>query len=148
MRYRFIDEIVDLEPGKKIHCIRTWPASLDLFEDHFPGFPVVPGVLLTEMMGQAAGLCLDSDGSRKDAAMLIKIKDATFKDWVGPDIQLDVYATIESAQEKFARISAQTKKNGALVAQCELLLAFQSKDKLGLPDVDPLLTTYFTKKAE
>ena len=145
MNYRFIDDIIDLKPAEAIHCIRTWPANLEIFADHFPGFPVVPGVLLTEMMGQAAALCIEAEESRQDAAVLLKINNATFKSWVEPEQQLDVFATIESVQEKFARIRAKTEKQGTLVAQCELLFAFQRKEKLGLPAVDPLISAYLAK---
>jgi len=148
MRYRFIDQIVDLEPVQSIHCIRTWPTDLEIFADHFPGFPVVPGVLLTEMMGQAAGLCIDSDPTRTDSAMLLQIKNAAFKEWVAPGEALDIFATIQSAQAKLARISAKTEKQGKLVAQCELLFTFQDKSKLGLPDIDPLLTEYYDRRTE
>jgi len=58
MRYRFVDTIIALEPGLTIQCQRTWPEDLELFEDHFPEFPVVPGVLLTEMRGKPRAYAL------------------------------------------------------------------------------------------
>ena len=145
MRYRFVDKIISLEPGVSIRCQRSWPADLEIFEDHFPGFPVVPGVLLTEMMGQAAGLCLSSQKNYANSAMLIQIKNAAFRDWVVPGELLDIEAEIVSSRPRLARIKARTKRDGALVASTELLFSFESKAKLGLPDIDPVLVDYWDR---
>ena len=55
MRFVLLDRVISLEPGRSIHAVKTMPEDEELFLDHFPGFPVVPGVLLVEMMAQAAG---------------------------------------------------------------------------------------------
>lgn len=145
MRYRFVDRIISLEPGVSIRCQRTWPADLEIFADHFPEFPVVPGVLLTEMMGQAAGLCLSSQQDDGNSAMLIQIKNATFRNWVAPGELLDIEAEIISSQPRLARIKARTERDGALIASTELLFSFESKGKLGLPDTDPVLVAYWDR---
>ena len=142
MRYRFVDKIVALEPGVTIECQRTWPQDLEIFADHFPQFPVVPGVLLTEMMGQAAGLCLSSRPDDNNSAMLIQIKNAAFRDWVKPGELLHIKADIVSCQSRLARIKASTERDGTLVASAELLFSFETKGKLGLPDIDPVLVDY------
>ncbi len=64
VRFIFVDEILELVPGKYIKASKTIGPDEDFFRDHFPGFPVVPGVLLTEMMAQAAGKCLDAETPR------------------------------------------------------------------------------------
>jgi len=145
MKYRFIDKIVDLEAGKNIHCQYTWPVNLEIFQDHFPGFPVVPGVLLTEMMGQCSALCLESAHTDLTSAMLIQIKNATFRQWVSPGVLLDIYADVLSENAKLARVEVRTEIDGLLTAKAELLLTFETKDKLGLPAVDPILATYLAQ---
>jgi len=145
MRYRFIDKIVDLEAGKNIHCQYTWSENLEIFQDHFPEFPVVPGVLLTEMMGQCSALCLESAHTDLTSAMLIQIKNATFRQWVSPGVLLDIYADVMSDQAKLARVKVRTEVDGTLTANAELLLTFETKDKLGLPAVDPILATYLAQ---
>ena len=145
MRYRFVDKIVNLEAGKNIHCQYTWPKNLEIFQDHFPGFPVVPGVLLTEMMGQCSALCIESAHTDLTSAMLIQIKNATFRQWVSPGVLLDIYADVLSEQAKLARVEVRTEVDGTLTAKAELLLTFETKDKLGLPAVDPILATYLAQ---
>lgn len=108
MRYRFVDKIIDLEPGQTIHCQYTWPEDLEIFEDHFPGFAVVPGVLLTEMMGQSSALCVESVRTDDTSCMLLQIKNAQFRQWVKPGETLDTHAEIRSLQDKIARISVNT----------------------------------------
>jgi len=145
MRYRFVDTIIALEPGVSIVCQRTWPQGLEIFEDHFPAFPVVPGVLLTEMMGQAASLCLSSDNNNGNSAMLIKIKNAAFRDWVKPSELLHIRAEIISSLPRLARIKASTERDGVLVANAELLFSFEANSKLGLAETDPLLAAYWER---
>jgi 3-hydroxyacyl-[acyl-carrier-protein] dehydratase len=55
MRWGLVDSITALEKGKRATGLRTWDPSLPLFQDHFPGFPVVPGVLTLESLAQLAG---------------------------------------------------------------------------------------------
>ena len=64
MRFILIDEILEVNPGKHIRAIKHVAPDEDYFRDHFPGFPVVPGVLLTEMMAQTAGKCLEMEDCR------------------------------------------------------------------------------------
>ena len=145
MRYRFVDKIVELEAGRNIHCQYTWSEDLEIFQDHFPGFPIVPGVLLTEMMGQCSALCLESAQSDLASAMLIQIKNATFRQWVSPGVLVDIYADVLSEQVKLARVEVRTEVDGLLTANAELLLTFETKDKLGLPASAPILAAYLAQ---
>lgn len=148
MKYRFVDSIIALDAGENIHCQYTWPEELEIFEDHFPAFPVVPGVLLTEMMGQSAALCLQSKYSEFGAPMLIQINNARFRNWVRPGVVLDIQAEILSAQPRLAKVKAKTLCEGKSMANVELLFSFKTRDQLGLPDEDPLLTAYRENKGD
>ena len=101
MRFIFVDQIIALDPGRSIKAVKNVSETEDYFQDHFPGFPVVPGVLLTEMMAQAAGKCLDSERKPRGRAMLAQIKSASFREWVGP------------REQAVARVSARTTRDRA-----------------------------------
>ena len=59
MRWIFLDRITELEPGSRAVGYKTATRSEDFFADHFPGFPVVPGVILLEALAQLSGKLLE-----------------------------------------------------------------------------------------
>ena len=102
MRFIFVDEILEMIPGKTIRAQKQISSDDDFFRDHFPGFPVVPGVLQIEMMAQAAGKCLDAEKTRSGKAMLARINSANFREWIGPDHIAIINAEIILNREKYA----------------------------------------------
>lgn len=124
MRFLLVDRILSLAPGESIVAEKMLPAGEELFRDHFPGFPVVPGVLLTEMMGQAAAKCLKVARQGRDNPMLAEIRNAKFRAWVRPDEVIRLEATIESHQEKFAVAKCQASVEGRKACSAELLFSF------------------------
>jgi 3-hydroxyacyl-[acyl-carrier-protein] dehydratase len=124
MRFILVDRILELDPGKRITATKVLPASEELFRDHFPGFPVVPGVILTEMMAQAAGRCLDADGTHLGRAMLGKINGAAFREWVKPDQEILLYATITQNRPSFATAECFAEVGGKKVCSAELFFVF------------------------
>ena len=124
MRFLFIDEIHELVPGKRIVAIAHIADDEAYFADHFPGFPVVPGVLLTEMMGQAAARCLDHDLENRGKAILARIKSAGFRGWVRPGETVALHAEIRSDREQFATAACKAEVAGKEVASAELMFGF------------------------
>ena len=96
MRFILVDRIVSLTPGVEITATRRVDHADDYLADHFPGFPVVPGVLLTEMMAQTAGKCLDAERRPRGKAMLAKILSASFRQWVRPGDEVELRATSDT----------------------------------------------------
>jgi 3-hydroxyacyl-[acyl-carrier-protein] dehydratase len=144
MRFIMIDKIVELVPGKSMVAEKTLPSTETLFTDHFPGFPVVPGVLLTEMMAQAAGKCLDAEKSGRGNAMLGKIVSATFRKWVKPDETAVIHARIESNREEYATAKCFIKVNDVKVASSELFFTFLPLSQLAPDYHDEILEAYLS----
>ena len=147
MRFIFVDEILALEPGKSIRAVKTLKADEELFQDHFPGFPVVPGVLLTEMMAQAAGKCLDAERKPRGKAMLARIVSANFREWVRPDEKALICAEIKTNQPKYATAQCHVEVGSRKVCSAELFFAFLPADQLAPGYVDEVLEAYLRRQA-
>lgn len=146
MRFQFIDSIVELEPGERVVAIRDVSPDEDYFQDHFPGFPVVPGVLLTEAMGQAAAKCLDAERLPRGKAMLVKIRSATFRQWVRPGDRLTLSAIIKTNQEGMATAECHAEVDGKTVAQADLLFSFLPIETLAPDYRDDVLDSFLAAR--
>lgn len=142
MRFLLIDHIVDMVPGKSIHGVKTLRSGEELFADHFPGFPVVPGVLLIEMMAQTAGKCLDAEPSERGKAMLVQVRKAAFRRWVRPDQEAAIYARITASNAEYGGATCNVLVNGEEVAGAELLFAFLPMSQLAPDFRDEVLEKY------
>ena len=129
MKFVFVDEVLELVPEKRVLAITKIAQDEPYFADHFPGFPVVPGVLLTEMMGQAAAKCLDVDLKTRGKTVLARIVSANFRGWVGPGETVSLAANIRSLQKRFATADCQAEVDGKRVATAELLFTFVSLEE-------------------
>lgn len=143
MRFILVDTIHELDPGKRIKASKTLPANEELFRDHFPGFPVVPGVLLTEMMAQAAGRCLDAEGTHLGQAMLGKINGASFREWVKPDQEIMLYAAITQNRPAFATADCFAEVAGKKVCSAELFFVFAPHEQFASDYQDEILNAYW-----
>lgn len=147
MRFILIDEIVDLVPGTSIHGVKTLRADEDVFRDHFPGFAVVPGVLLTEMMAQTAGKCLDAAGHERGKAMLVQIRKASFRRWVRPDERADIHAAITSEAPAYATALCHVDVAGSEVARADLMFSFVPRSQLAPDFRDEVLERFLRRAA-
>ncbi len=142
MRFILVDKILELEPGKSIRALKRINENEDYFQDHFPGFPVVPGVLLTEMMAQAAGKCLDAEKKSRGKAMLAQIISASFRGWVTPNHDAIINAAIKTNRSSFATANCHIEVNGKSICTSELFFSFVPFDKFAPDYVDEVLVSY------
>jgi len=148
MRFILVDRIRALDPGKSIQAEKTLAPEEELFKDHFPGFPVVPGVLLTEMMAQAAGKCLDAERRPRGKPMLVQIRSASFRDWVRPGETAEITATVVSSQDDVATARCQIQVAGRKVCSAELMFAFMPSDRFAETWRDEVLEAFLAGRAE
>lgn len=142
MNFNFVDNIVFMEPGKSIHAQRLWSHDLLFFKDHFPSFSVVPGVLLTEMMGQAGALCVESKHPEFGKALLMQIKNAVFRSWVLPEQMIDIYADVQNVTKDLCRMKTRAAVSGKMVCSAELIFVWEQWEKIGLTPEHKLLAEY------
>ncbi len=96
-RYPFllVDRIIELEPGVKVTGIKNVTINEEFFQGHFPGQPIMPGVLMIEALAQVAGLlAFRSGGATGKAVYFLSIEKAKFRKPVVPGDQLRLEVTI------------------------------------------------------
>ncbi len=142
MRFVLVDRILELVPGERCVATRHIPADEELFADHFPGFPVMPGVLLTEMMGQTAAKALDAQRLPRGKALLAKILSASFRDWVRPGALATMTGEISTNETRYANADCRLEVEGRAVAQCKLMFTFMPVERFAPQFRDEVLERF------
>jgi 3-hydroxyacyl-[acyl-carrier-protein] dehydratase len=143
-----VDEILELVPGSHIKALKHIAPDEDYFQDHFPGFPVVPGVLLTEMLGQAAGKCLAAEDKGRGKPMLAQIKSASFREWVGPGQNVTLIADIRASRPQFANAVCHAEVGSRTVCSAELFFTFVPADRFAANDRDEVLEAFLARQID
>ena len=90
MRFIFADRLVALEPGVAIETLKNVSATEDVFNDHFPGHPILPGALIVEAFGQAAQLLIGLSTDFTRVGRLTRLTRGAFRHLVRPGDQLRI----------------------------------------------------------
>lgn len=146
MRFTLVDEILELDPGHSVRALKTMAPEEELFQDHFPGFPVVPGVLLVEMMAQTAGKCLYAEDSRRGRPMLARINSASFREWVKPGQCSTIFAQILTSRPDFATADCYIEVGNRRVAQSSLLFGFVGNDQFAPGYQDKVMERFLNEQ--
>jgi beta-hydroxyacyl-ACP dehydratase FabZ len=125
-RYPFllIDRVLELETGKRILALKNVTFNEEFFQGHFPGQPIMPGVLILEAMAQAGGiLVLPPDGSAAGKAFyLVAIDNTKFRRTVVPGDRLTIELNVIRARGNFRKLAGRAEVDGQLAAEAELTL--------------------------
>ena len=121
-----IDRVRECEPGKRIVAIKNVSANEPHFQGHFPGRPIMPGVLILEAMAQAAGvLVFSAEGasqqSERSVYYYVGIDNARFKKPVVPGDQLELEVKIERALRGIGKFACVARVDGTVVAEATIL---------------------------
>ncbi|MBX3692911.1 3-hydroxyacyl-ACP dehydratase FabZ [Dokdonella sp.] len=128
-RYPFllIDRVVSWEPGKRLLALKNVTFNEPFFQGHFPGHPVMPGVLVIEALAQASGalvqLSASDDPNQPALFYLVKIDKARFSRVVVPGDQLVLEVEQKRTLKRMGLFWGQAKVDGEVVAEAELLCA-------------------------
>jgi 3-hydroxyacyl-[acyl-carrier-protein] dehydratase len=121
-----IDRVKECEPGKRIVAIKNVSANEPHFQGHFPGRPIMPGVLILEAMAQAAGVLVfsaEGEGGKHDQNVYyyVGIDNARFKKPVVPGDQLELEVKLERALRGIGKFSCVARVDGKVVAEAVIL---------------------------
>ncbi len=124
--FLLLDEVVELEPGKRVVARRKVSADDWWFPGHFPERPVMPGVLIVEAMAQAGAVAvLIEEQNRGKIAFFAGIDDCRFKRVVEPGEVLTLTCEIETVRGPIGRGKAQAHVGDALAARGTLTFAVE-----------------------
>jgi len=128
-RYPFllIDRVIEVVPGDKITALKNVTNNEPFFQGHFPGRPIMPGVLIVEAMAQAGGILAYLTGSVEQRTRLIYfmgMDKVRFRKPVVPGDQILFNAKIIKFRSKAAKMSGIATVDDELVAEAELMASF------------------------
>ena len=124
MRFVFVDRIIAVVPGRSIETRRNVSATEDVFTDHFPGCPILPGALIVEAFGQAAELLIGMSHDWKKVGRLAGLSRVGFRHFVRPGDQLRLRAERRGSADAWV-LAATADVDGRRVATGTLEYALE-----------------------
>jgi 3-hydroxyacyl-[acyl-carrier-protein] dehydratase len=119
--FKLIDRILDLKVDEKTITVEaTVPTQSTIFEGHFPGHPIMPGVLLIESMAQTSGWLLLALMNFERMPFLAAVKEAKMRGFVTPGEVLTVEASVIHEGSGYAMTEARVKVGGKLRSNASL----------------------------
>mgnify|MGYP003688159911 FL=1 len=135
-RYPFllVDRVVEIVPGERILAYKNISINEDVFNGHFPGAPIFPGVMIVEAMAQVSGLLgFATTGEKADDGKLYLfagVDKVRFKRPVVPGDQLMLTSEIEAVKRNIWRFRTTATVDGKICCEATLLCAYQDKESL------------------
>jgi len=123
-----VDAITEHEPGVRIKAVKNVTVNEDFFQGHFPGAPVMPGVLMIETLAQVATILLMNgpESGTVSRAWLRGVDHAKFRLQVVPGDRLTLEVTAGPRRESIARLKAVASINDKIAAEAELVMGLES----------------------
>jgi|TARA_B110000908_G_C10231855_1_gene441025 3-hydroxyacyl-[acyl-carrier-protein] dehydratase len=135
-RYPFllVDRVLELVEGERILAIKNVTGNEDVFNGHFPGAPIFPGVMIIEALAQASGILgFKTTNTTADDGKLYLfagVDKARFKKPVTPGDQLMLESRVVAVKRNIWRFQTRATVNDKLVCEATLLCAYQDRDKV------------------
>jgi len=123
MRWIWIDRFVAFESGKSARAVKNLSMAEDVFADHFPGFPVMPGPLILEGLAQTGGILVGEANDFREKVVLAKIPSARFHREALAGEQLIYDVELLHLRPEGASVGGKVTSDGTLVAEAEIFFA-------------------------
>ena len=123
MKYCQLDRITSLEPGKRLTAERSLRADEEYLQDHFPRFPVMPGVMMLEALHQAAVWMIKTgDRFRSPLVLLREARSVKFGDFLTPGETLEIAVEAIKDEDNLTTVKATASKQGRVTVSARLVL--------------------------
>ena len=133
-RYPFLllDRVLELDPGKRAVGIKAVTANEPQFTGHFPGRPIMPGVLMVEALAQTAGVAVMTlDEYRGKLGLFAGIDDCRFRRMVVPGDTLRLEVTVEKLRGMFGRVRGVATVDGEVAVEATLSIIVPRDQEMG-----------------
>jgi len=135
MHFTFVDRVLELEPGVRITTVKALSLGEEYLADHFPRFPVMPGVLMLQAMTDAAALLIGAtEGFTHSIVTLKEARNVRFGDFVQPGRILTVTAELHKLGPRDVEFKTQGCLEERVAVNGRLVL-----ERYNMADTDPLL---------
>ncbi len=133
-RYPFllVDRILDLSPGEKVAALKCVSLNEPFFQGHFPGFPIMPGVLVIEALGQAGGVLLLNSVAEPEKKLVFftGLDEVRFRKPVLPGDQLYLKVELEFFRRGLCRMKGKAYVNDAVVAEAVMTAVVRNREEM------------------
>ncbi len=144
MRFILIDKIVLLEPGKRIKAVKCVSLAEEYLADHFPAFPVLPGVLLLQgMIESASWLVRESENFAHSMILLEEARNIRYKSFLAPGSQIEYTVEAKTIEEDVSSFKGTGVSEGQEIVQGSFGLRH-----FNLADENPVMTATDNKIIE
>ncbi len=132
-RYPFllVDRVLEMEVGASLLALKNVTVNEPFFQGHFPGQPIMPGVLVLEAMAQATGLLAFAsmeNGHESKLYMLVGIDKARFRGQVSPGDQLMLDIKLKRNMRGIGMYECKATVDGTIVAEAQMMCSAQDRD--------------------
>lgn len=131
-RYPFllVDKVIELEPGKRVTGLKNVTVNEPFFQGHFPGNPIMPGVLIVEALAQTAGIAVAiQEESKNKLGVFAGIESMKFKRQVVPGDTLMLEAEILANKMGIVKAKVKATVEGQMAAEGEIKFAMVNTGK-------------------
>ena len=119
--FQMIDRIAELDLDARTIAVEcTLPEESPIFEGHFPGYPIMPGVLMIETIAQAGGWLVMAGLRFRQMAFLAKVSEAKMRSFLAPGQAIRVEATQDHDGSGYAVVSGRIKSGGKLISEATI----------------------------
>ena len=123
MRFILIDKIVKIEPGKEITAVKNVSLSEEYLADHFPTFPVLPGVFLLQgLIESGCWLVRETENFAHSMVLLGQAKNVKYKSFAGPGSSIEYTVTAKSIEENVSSFSGKGSCKGQAIVEARFSL--------------------------
>jgi|MGYP001307615040 3-hydroxyacyl-[acyl-carrier-protein] dehydratase len=129
--FLFIDEVISIDEGNNIHAVMNVRHDSLFLEGHFPGNPIVPGVILIEAMGQASGILgfmtMKKTPEEGSIYVIAGVDKARFRQRVLPGNRVDIFSKVIGSTRGIWKFECFAEVDGKLVCSANILCAERKK---------------------